>query len=85
MSLAAMVSGAEEDVVVLVLTDPSDAAAESCAQEGEPEEITVSTSEIRSWDIDRILRCPLVRVRASRSSLIRESSYFRGLLGGSFR
>ncbi|MQL76824.1 hypothetical protein Taro_009226 [Colocasia esculenta] len=76
-----MTSGAVEDMVFLVLTDPSDVAAE---EEGEPEEITVLTSEIHSWDVPRLLHSRVVRVHASRSDLIQGSSYFRSLLGGSF-
>lgn len=84
-----MAAGGEEDVVVLVLTDPSDAAAaEGSDAAGEDEdqgETTLSTSEVGDWDLLRILRSTAVRVRASRRRLVEGSSYFRGLLGGSFR
>lgn len=47
-------------------------------------EITILTSEISGWDLTEILSHRIVTVKANRNRLIQQSSYFRGLLCGSF-
>ncbi|KAG2285469.1 hypothetical protein Bca52824_045073 [Brassica carinata] len=46
--------------------------------------ISISASEISSWDLSYILCYRRVKIRAHRTRLIQESSYFHGLLSGSF-
>ncbi|RZC82264.1 hypothetical protein C5167_045049 [Papaver somniferum] len=50
----------------------------------DPKEISISTSEISTWTIHSVLSSEIVRIQSERSRLIRESSYFRGLLTGNF-
>ncbi|KAL5743171.1 hypothetical protein ACOSP7_029903 [Xanthoceras sorbifolium] len=47
-------------------------------------EICISTQDIHRWDFDTILRHQTVRLQANRKSVVEHSSYFRGLLCGSF-
>ncbi|CAJ1886721.1 unnamed protein product [Sphenostylis stenocarpa] len=47
-------------------------------------EIIVSTADILDWDISTILSFPTIKVQAHRNRLIEQSTYFRGLLSGSF-
>ncbi|KAA8516693.1 hypothetical protein F0562_016801 [Nyssa sinensis] len=47
--------------------------------------LSVSTAEISSWDLPTILCHQIVKIKANRNRLIEQSSYFNGLLGGSFR
>lgn len=75
-----MASTSDEEIVVLELTDPSELEDEQFSLD----EITISTSDIQSWNFDSILRSKIVKVQVNRSRLMEESSYFRGLLGGSF-
>ncbi|XP_020245630.1 BTB/POZ domain-containing protein FBL11 isoform X2 [Asparagus officinalis] len=72
-------SPSDDDVVVLELTDP-------CAVDDQSsrDEISISTSDIHSWNLDLILCSRIVKVHANRSRLVEESCYFRGLLSGSF-
>ncbi|XP_042012330.1 BTB/POZ domain-containing protein FBL11-like, partial [Salvia splendens] len=47
-------------------------------------QITISTSEISNWNLPSILSHKLLRIEVNPHRLTEESSYFRGLLGGSF-
>ena len=79
-TLRAMETEEEEDVVALVLT-PSDAPD----WDQDYGDTHISSSEIGKWDLTRIIRSHSVRLPVSRRRLVERSSYFRGLLGGSFR
>ncbi|KAL3532065.1 hypothetical protein ACH5RR_005586 [Cinchona calisaya] len=46
--------------------------------------IVISTAEINTWDLTSILTHRIVEIRAHRNRIIEMSSYFRGLLCGSF-
>ncbi|KAL9150131.1 hypothetical protein ABFS82_12G149400 [Erythranthe guttata] len=48
------------------------------------DEIIISTAEIDRWDLPSVLTHKVIMIEASSHRLIEESSYFRGLLGGSF-
>ncbi|CAL1373049.1 unnamed protein product [Linum trigynum] len=48
-------------------------------------EIIISAADIDSWDSPALVRYATVKIRAQRSRLVESCSYFRGLLGGSFR
>jgi hypothetical protein len=69
------------EFVILVVKNP-------CYQQDDAsssiQEISISASEIASWDMSEILSYGSVKVRAHRTRLIQESSYFHGLLSGSF-
>ncbi|KAJ0973435.1 hypothetical protein J5N97_021394 [Dioscorea zingiberensis] len=72
--------GLDEDLVVLVLTDPLSSQDEELTQRG----TSVSVSDIHDWNLSQILSCSIIKVEANRSRLMQQSSYFRSLLGGSF-
>ncbi|XAR69719.1 hypothetical protein NMG60_11001420 [Bertholletia excelsa] len=72
-------SEADDDWVVLKCVDP-----DQPKQEDERSEIFICTADIASWDYSVILSHRTVLVKASRNRLIEHSSYFRGLLCGSF-
>ncbi|XP_052175788.1 BTB/POZ domain-containing protein FBL11 isoform X2 [Diospyros lotus] len=65
--------------ILLRCTDPHLADPDS----NHPD-ILVSTSEISSWDFPVILTHQVVSIKATRNRLTEQSSYFRGLLCGSF-
>ncbi|KAJ4980106.1 hypothetical protein NE237_010886 [Protea cynaroides] len=75
-----MASTSIDDLVVIELRDPL-----STQPEVWQKEIIISTTEVQGWNLPLILSCQIVKVQANRNRLIQESSYFRGLLGGSFR
>ncbi|XP_042482383.1 BTB/POZ domain-containing protein FBL11 isoform X3 [Macadamia integrifolia] len=75
-----MASASIDDLVIIEFRDPL-----STQPEVSQKEIFISTSEVHCWNLPLILSCPIVKVQANRNRLIEESSYFRGLLGGSFR
>jgi hypothetical protein len=68
------------DPVVLEITDTSSAAASGALSLPRPAPVCVS--DLARFDP---LPSPTVAVRADRHRLIGTSSYFRALLGGSFR
>ncbi|KAF7818760.1 BTB/POZ domain-containing protein FBL11 [Senna tora] len=75
-----MASGSDHDEhVILICKNP-----DPITTEVGKEEILVSTTDILSWDLPEILSFHTVKVQAHRSRLIEQSSYFRGLLSGSF-
>ncbi|XP_028782342.1 BTB/POZ domain-containing protein FBL11 isoform X2 [Neltuma alba] len=74
-----MESSSDDEHVILVFKNP-----DSIETETEEEEILVSTTDILNWDLQTILRFPTLKIRALRSRLIQQCSYFRGLFRGSF-
>ncbi|KAM0940350.1 putative chromatin remodeling & transcription regulator BTB-POZ family [Dioscorea sansibarensis] len=79
--MADMACGSDEDLVLLVLSDPSTTYEE---EELTQLETSIWASDIRNWKLHLILSSSIVKVEANRSRLMKQSSYFRGLLGGSF-
>ncbi|XP_043699293.1 BTB/POZ domain-containing protein FBL11-like [Telopea speciosissima] len=77
---SSMASTSIDDLVVIELRDPL-----STQPEVRQKEIFISTTEVHFWNLPLILSSQIVKVQANRNRLIQESSYFRGLLGGSFR
>ncbi|KAK6244558.1 hypothetical protein QUC31_010967 [Theobroma cacao] len=77
----ASASGSDDDeFVILVCTDPTNEIEGDISNE----EIVISTTDIFRWDFTSTLSFRTFKIRAHRKRLIEESSYFRGLLGGSF-
>ncbi|XP_059646730.1 BTB/POZ domain-containing protein FBL11 isoform X2 [Cornus florida] len=68
-----------DDLVVLNCIGPH-----KMELEANRKETVISTAEISSWDLPGILSHQIVNVKANRNRLIEQSSYFGGLLGGSF-
>nr|XP_010940313.1 BTB/POZ domain-containing protein FBL11 [Elaeis guineensis] len=75
-----MTSHSDEEFVLLELTDPS-----PVEEKLKQEVISISVTEVETWDLPLIVQSRTVRVQANRSRLIHQSSYFHGLLGGNFR
>lgn len=73
-------SSSDDEHVTLVCKNPH-----SIETETENKEIHLSTDHILHWDLHAILPSPTIKIRALRSTLIHQSSYFRGLFRGSFR
>ncbi|KAK9126460.1 hypothetical protein Scep_015306 [Stephania cephalantha] len=69
-----------KDVVILVLSDPSEDESDI-----PDSEMSLSMDEISEWNIPAILRCRSINVSANRDRLSSQSSFFRGLLSGSCR
>ncbi|CAK9159572.1 unnamed protein product [Ilex paraguariensis] len=69
----------DDDMVVLRCIDPN-----YIEPEPDHEQILISTADINNWDLLFILSNQTVQVKANRNRLIEQSSYFRGLLSGSF-
>ncbi|KAK4281625.1 hypothetical protein QN277_013094 [Acacia crassicarpa] len=74
-----MGSTSDDDHVILICKN-----TDSTETETEMEEIHVSTTDILNWDLQTMLRFPTIKIRARRSRLIEQCSYFRGLFSGSF-
>lgn len=53
-------------------------------EDGAEDVISISTAEINSWDLTSILTHRIVHIKANRNRIIQMSSYFSGLLSGSF-
>ncbi|EOA26535.1 hypothetical protein CARUB_v10022592mg [Capsella rubella] len=70
-----------DEFVILVVKNP---CLQEDASSSPSQVISISASEIVSWDLSEILTYGSVKVRAHRTRLIEESSYFHGLLSGSF-
>lgn len=70
----------DEALVALKCTNPDFLEQEGCRREI----IVISTAEISSWDLQGILNHQVIIVKASRNRLMQQSSYFSGLLCGSF-
>ncbi|XP_019051481.1 PREDICTED: BTB/POZ domain-containing protein FBL11 isoform X3 [Nelumbo nucifera] len=74
-----MASTSKDNFVVLELKDPLVIGAETTQKE-----IFISTSDICTWNLPLILSHESIKVKAERSRLIQHSTYFSGLLVGSF-
>ncbi|OIW05110.1 hypothetical protein TanjilG_02583 [Lupinus angustifolius] len=74
-----MDSSSEE--VILVCTNPDSIQTQT---DSPNEEILISTTDILTLNSPTILNFNTIKVHALRDSLVQHSSYFRGLLSGSF-
>ncbi|XP_028079338.1 BTB/POZ domain-containing protein FBL11 isoform X3 [Camellia sinensis] len=79
-SLMALNSDDDDDWVLLRCTDPH----QTDPPESDHTEILISTADISTWDFPTILTHQFFIVKSKRSRLIQHSSYFRGLLCGTF-
>ncbi|KAG8648659.1 hypothetical protein MANES_08G022900v8 [Manihot esculenta] len=70
-----MASESDDEFVTLLCTNPNAA---------EDTETFISTTDIHNWELSAILRCQTVKIQAHRVRLVEQSSYFHGLLSGSF-
>uniref|UniRef100_A0A2P2LXC5 BTB/POZ domain-containing protein FBL11 n=2 Tax=Rhizophora mucronata TaxID=61149 RepID=A0A2P2LXC5_RHIMU len=70
-----MASSYDNDFVILSCANPSPI---------EYKEILISTADIHGWDLPTNLRYQTLKIKALRSRLVEQSSYFHGLLSGSF-
>ncbi|KAM1196846.1 hypothetical protein ACFX2I_008519 [Malus domestica] len=75
-----MASTSDDDFITVVCTNPSPIQPNTTPDK----EVLISVEDILSWDLPAILRHQTVRVQAHRNRLIQHSSYFHGLLSGSF-
>ncbi|TXG58310.1 hypothetical protein EZV62_016139 [Acer yangbiense] len=73
-------SSGDDEFVILLCTNYNPNEANIARDR----EIFISTEDIQCWDFDTILRYQTVRLQANRIRLAEHSSYFRGLLSGSF-
>ncbi|XVE61524.1 hypothetical protein DITRI_Ditri06bG0047200 [Diplodiscus trichospermus] len=73
-------SSDDNKFVILVCSEPYNQIEADISNE----EIVISTTDISSWDFPSILSHQTFKIQAHRNRLIEESSYFRGLLSGSF-
>ncbi|KAK7244939.1 hypothetical protein RIF29_39768 [Crotalaria pallida] len=80
-SSSASVSNDDEHVI-LVCTNPNPVPTE--AETPNEETLLLSTADILTWDLPTILSFPTIKVLTHRDRLVEHSSYFRGLLKGSF-
>ncbi|KAI4366759.1 hypothetical protein MLD38_022593 [Melastoma candidum] len=76
-------SDGDGEFVTLVVTQVVDSDGDSESR-FDHEELILCTADIDYWDVRGIVHRSTVKIRAFRSRLMEESSYFRGLLGGSF-
>ncbi|KAJ0259689.1 BTB/POZ domain-containing protein FBL11 [Hirschfeldia incana] len=79
----AQLRGLHDDFVILVV-DNNQPQEEEDESSSPRQVISISASDVSSWDFSEILCYRRVQVRAHRTRLIQESSYFHGLLSGSF-
>ncbi|XP_044465295.1 BTB/POZ domain-containing protein FBL11 isoform X3 [Mangifera indica] len=75
-----MASNSDDDFVILVCANLNPIEVEVAYDR----EILISTEDIQSWNLVAILRYQTVRIQAYRNRLTEQSSYFHGLLRGSF-
>ncbi|XP_031382441.1 BTB/POZ domain-containing protein FBL11-like isoform X2 [Punica granatum] len=79
--MASTSSSDDGHFVILVCSNPGEDQLETESSHGE---LLLSTDDLRSWEPSALLHHRTVRIKADRRRLIEESSYFDGLLGGSF-
>ncbi|CAI9097792.1 OLC1v1034284C1 [Oldenlandia corymbosa var. corymbosa] len=72
------------EFVIVKCIDPNDTESELDEFQEDGETISISTSDVDSWDLPSILAHKTIHIKASRNRLIDNCSYFRGLLCGSF-
>ncbi|XP_024188680.1 BTB/POZ domain-containing protein FBL11 isoform X2 [Rosa chinensis] len=77
-----MASSSDDDFITVVCTNPK--AVTTTTTAAAEREVLISVSDIQSWDLPAILYCQTLKVKAHRNRLIQHSSYFHGLLSGSF-
>nr|XP_011466784.1 PREDICTED: BTB/POZ domain-containing protein FBL11 isoform X1 [Fragaria vesca subsp. vesca] len=75
-----MASSSDDGFITVICTNPKATATTATAST----EVFISVTDIQSWDLPAILSCRSLKVKAHRSRLIHHSSYFHGLLTGSF-
>ncbi|XP_034226541.1 BTB/POZ domain-containing protein FBL11 isoform X2 [Prunus dulcis] len=74
-------STSDDDFITVVCSNPNRIQANTTSTDVE---ILISVTNIPSWDLPSILCHQTVKVQAHRNRLIQHSSYFNGLLSGSF-
>ncbi|XP_008241274.1 PREDICTED: BTB/POZ domain-containing protein FBL11 isoform X1 [Prunus mume] len=74
-------STSDDDFITVVCSNPNPIQANTTSTDIE---ILISVTNIPSWDLPSILCHQTVKVQAHRNRLIEHSSYFNGLLSGSF-
>lgn len=74
-------STSDDDFITVVCSNPNPIQANTTSTDIE---ILISVTNIPSWDLPSILCHQTVKVQAHRNRLIQHSSYFNGLLSGSF-
>ncbi|KAF3956764.1 hypothetical protein CMV_018147 [Castanea mollissima] len=79
-----MESSSDEDFVILACTNPNPIESEAESESKHKKDFLISTTDILSWDLHTILCSQTLQIHANRNRLIEQSSYFRGLLRGSF-
>ncbi|KAL4605802.1 hypothetical protein ACB092_09G055900 [Castanea dentata] len=79
-----MESSSDDDFVILACTNPNPIEAEAKSESKHRKDFLISTTDILSWDLHTILCSQTLQIHANRNRLIEQSSYFRGLLRGSF-
>ncbi|XP_024033006.1 BTB/POZ domain-containing protein FBL11 [Morus notabilis] len=75
----ASISSSDNDIIAIAITDSDQIGSETAI-----EEVSISTTQIETWDLPSILRYRRVKVQAHRSRLVEQSSYFHGMLNWSF-
>nr|XP_009773288.1 PREDICTED: BTB/POZ domain-containing protein FBL11-like [Nicotiana sylvestris] len=73
------VDATDGETVILNCIDPN---ASSLHEDNE--EIVISTVEVSQWDLSSLAHRPIIKIKANRQRLVQQSSYFHGLLCGSF-
>ncbi|XP_055807426.1 BTB/POZ domain-containing protein FBL11 isoform X3 [Solanum dulcamara] len=77
--MASNVDTADGETVILNCID-----SDGSRLDGDHEEIAISTAEVGQWDLTSLAHRPIIKIKANRQRLIQHSSYFLGLLSGSF-
>lgn len=77
--MASDVDTADGETVILNCID-----SDGSKLDGDHEEIVISTAEVSQWDLTSLSHRPIIKIKANRQRLIQQSSYFHGLLSGSF-
>ncbi|XP_027768074.1 BTB/POZ domain-containing protein FBL11 isoform X2 [Solanum pennellii] len=77
--MASDVDTADGETVILNCIDSNESRLD-----GDREEIVISTAEVSRWDLTLLGHRSIIKIKANRQRLIRQSSYFHGLLSGSF-
>ncbi|XP_020549701.1 BTB/POZ domain-containing protein FBL11 isoform X1 [Sesamum indicum] len=70
------------DLITLICSEFTDSDPDE--EPDEFPEIVLSTADISSWDLPSVFAHKLLKIEVNPNRLIEESSYFRGLLSGSF-
>ncbi|KAI3447487.1 hypothetical protein Pfo_004152 [Paulownia fortunei] len=71
-----------DDLVTLICSESNGSDLDETPDDFD--EIIISTAEISSWDLPSVLAHKVLKIEVNPNRLIEESSYFRGLLSGSF-